>query len=142
MSASDGLPPTRRRLTASRRFCTWAVLGSLNAYLVVSAVIQFRLGGPTDWGIFESAAESIVAGTDPYVELDPTAHLAFRWSPIAAFLLVPITRLPFALGALLHAAALTLLPERRVALLVAVSWPFALDLLDGGVMIFVAVAGY
>lgn len=115
------------------------LLGGLNCYLLLSAAVQFRMTGPTDWTLFENAARLIASGSNPYVELDQARHLAFRWSPVAAWLLVPLTQLPFALWAVAHLAALVTLGDRRLAALIAISWPFALDTLDGGVLIFVAI---
>ena len=80
--------------------------------------------GPTDWAIFEHAADRIAAGLDPYVETDSQFHLAFRWSPVVAWALVPITMLPFWVTAVLHVPVLAAFRDWRVKALVGLSWPF------------------
>lgn len=123
-----------------------AVVGAIFAFAIATVwysywtVMAYR--GPTDWAIFQTAADRIAAGMDPYVETNARFHLAFRWSPVAAWMLVPITLMPFWLSSLLHLPALAGFRNWRVAALVAVSWPFIVELLAGGVMIFVALSAW
>lgn len=118
-------------------------LALVDIWLCLSAGAQFLLtGGQTDWHLFERAARLIAAGHDPYAEAVSQTHLAFRWSPVAAWLFVPITIMPFAAWAALHVVALVGFRCLRLAVLIGSSWPFFLDVLDGGVMIFVALAAY
>lgn len=130
------------RYSILARQASLVLVGTANFYFVTSALLQFSLDGGTDWNIFELAASRISAGFDPYVELDHELHHAFRWSPIAAWLLVPITAMPFAAWVALHAATLALLRHLPLIVLVGASWPFMLDVVDGGIMIFVAVTGF
>ena len=94
---------------------------------------------PVDWVLFTTAADRIRSGMDPY-GFD-VAHESFRWSPVAAWLFVPISALGPLLWRVLHVAALLALP-RRVAFIALVSWPFWFDFATGNVMTFLFVLAF
>lgn len=137
----------RRDVRQPRRdYRRMATVGALFALALATLWYSFwtlmAYNGPTDWALFENAANRVAAGLDPYVETDSRFHLAFRWSPLVAWALVPITMMPFWLSALLHIPALAGFRDWRVAALAGLSWPFLVELLAGGVMIFVALAAW
>lgn len=115
----------------------------VNAWGVASAVwFAFAVGWQTDWQIFEVAADRIAVGLSPYVELNAETHHAFRWSPLVAYAFVPVTTLPYVAWIGAHVLALAAFRNWRLAALIGVSWPFMVDVLDGGIMVFVALAAY
>jgi hypothetical protein len=69
-------------------------------------------------------------------------HLAFRWSPLVAWALVPIAALGFWPWVAAHFVALAGFGSWRIAAVALVSWPFALDVVDGGAMVFVVLAAW
>ena len=94
---------------------------------------------PVDWRVLTTAAERVSHGIDPYAFAFGDG--SFRWSPVVAWLVVPLSAIGPLGWRLLHVAALLLLlPNRRLALIAAVSWPFWFDLAAGNVMTFVFVA--
>ena len=88
---------------------------------------------PVDWNLFVTAADRISHGVDPYGFA--VAGEAYRWSPVAAWIFVPISWLGPLLWRILHVAAALALPDRRLALLTLVSWPFWFDFATGNVMV-------
>lgn len=90
---------------------------------------------PVDWNLFVTAAGRIQHGANPYGFA--VAGEAYRWSPLAAWMFVPISWLGPTLWRVLHVAAALALPDRRLTLLVLVSWPFWFDFATGNVMILV-----
>lgn len=112
-----------------------------NLALVLHTVYQLgiRYGGPTDWiFIWQPAASQLAAGT---LYSGPTG--VFVWSPLAAWLLAHVV-LPLGYPVLVaaHFAALLALRNRHLALLVAISWPFWVDLVPGNFFVFVAISGF
>ncbi len=93
---------------------------------------------PVDWRVLTAAAERISHGIDPYGFAFGDG--SFRWSPVVAWIFVPLTVLGPLGWRLLHGAALLLLPDRRLALIVALSWPFWFDVAAGNIVTFVFVA--
>jgi hypothetical protein len=125
------------------RVAPWAIVGTLNCYAIAwSFVLLAHSGGQTDWAMFRFGAEQIAAGLSPYVEINPVLHHAFRWSPFMAWAFVPLIQLPFIAWIAAHYAALLAFRNWKLAVLIAISWPFVIDMADGGVMIFVALAAY
>ncbi len=88
-------------------------------------------GGGSDWNVFVAAA-----GGHPF------DVAGWRWSPVAAWLFVPLAQIGLVAWQALHVAALALLPGWRLRALVLVSWPFWYDLAAGNLVTFVAVAAY
>jgi hypothetical protein len=63
-----------------------------------------------DWQGLVDAANRIASGADPYIG----QTFAFRWSPLAAWLLVPAVAAGLFAWQVLHVAALALLPRRLI----------------------------
>jgi hypothetical protein len=120
----------------------------LAGLLVAAAGLSLYVSSPTivavfdgsyvfDWTNFIEAGERF--GTGTLYDIEPP--YAFRWSPVAAWLLGFITLMPLWLWQLLHLAALLLIRPWLLAVAVLVSYPFWFDVQTGNVMTFVAVAG-
>ncbi len=92
---------------------------------------------PPDWQGLVDAAARISHGLDPY----GFDEFAFRWSPLAAWLLVPFTAMGLLVWQLLHVAALAALP-RRLALIALVCFAFWVDVGMGNVVVFGFVLAY
>jgi hypothetical protein len=129
----NGLPPLSKAalilalVLANVWFAAWTI----------AELIAFPT--PVDWVVLTDAAQRIGQGIDPYA-----FHIAdgsFRWSPVVAWLFIPLSALGPFLWRLLHLAALLLLP-RRAALIALVSWPFWFDFATGNVMTFVFVLAF
>ncbi len=90
-----------------------------------------------DWANFIEAGERF--GTGTLYEVDPP--YAFRWSPVAAWLLGFVTLMPLWLWQVLHLAVLPLLRSWLLVAAVLVSYPFWFDVQTGNLMTFVAVLG-
>jgi hypothetical protein len=91
-----------------------------------------------DWTIFVEAADRF--GTPTLYEQEP--GYAFRWSPVAAWLMGFVTLMPLWLWQVLHVAALPLFGSWLLAIAVFVSYPFWFDVQTGNLMTFVALAGF
>lgn len=124
------------------RLIVIAVLAVVAAYSVLHSahLIGLFLSQPVppDWEQHRIAAERIASGSSPYFE-EPWYR--FRWSPVAAWLMVPIT----ALGPWVWTAAqfgvLLLLP-RALAIITLFAFPFWADVQAGNIMVFLFVAAY
>ncbi len=92
---------------------------------------------PPDWLGLVDAANKISAGLDPYVG----QTYAFRWSPLAAWLLVPFVTLGLPVWQLLHVASLLLRP-RAFILASLVCFAFWVDVAMGNVVVFGFVLAY
>ena len=90
---------------------------------------------PPDWWILSSIPDRLGDGTlyaaDGY----------FRWSPVAAWALAAIVPIGLAGWVALHAAALFLVRDARMVLLILLSWGFWMDVSTGNLFTFVFVAG-
>jgi hypothetical protein len=93
-----------------------------------------------DWRNYEIAVSYLLAGQSPY---DPTwtSGTPFLYSPLLAWLMVPIVPLGFAGSVALHVGALALLRDRWLIAAVAVSWPWWTDLTAGNLFGLVFVLG-
>ena len=89
-----------------------------------------------DWENFIHAAARLEAGA--LYEFD--YPYAYRWSPVAAWILGFVTVMPVWLWQVLHLAALPLLRPWWLAAACLVSYPLWFDIQTGNIMIFVAVA--
>ncbi len=87
-----------------------------------------------DWGVMTSAANAVAAGKSPFVTTSWGA--TFHWSPIAAWLLVPITTLGLSIWRLAHFAAILALGDRRLIAITLLSWPFWYDVELGNLLTF------
>lgn len=96
----------------------------VNVALMIAGVRALLFApAPADWVGFEAIAERVRQGLDPYA--DP-AH-AFRWSPLAAYALGPITDLGLPAWRLGSFLALLTLP-RRILVLALATFPFWIDI--------------
>lgn len=113
--------------------------GCLNLYVAWPTIVAVFDGSyPFDWTNFVEAAQRF--GTGTLYDQDPP--YAFRWSPVAAWLLGFVTLVPLWLWQLLHVAALPLLRPWLLTAAVLVSYPFWFDVQTGNLMTFVAVSGF
>lgn len=93
---------------------------------------------PPDWGQHRIAAERISSGASPYFIED---WYRFRWSPVGAWLMVPITAVgPWVWAAAQFSALLTL--PRRLAFVTLLAFPFWADVQAGNILVFTFVAAF
>lgn len=111
-------------------------LALLNAWALVWGLIEIWIAGwaETDWDILIAGAERAAAGLSPYQDT------LFRWSPIAAWLLVPVVSLPFWAWLVAHFGGAAAIGDIRLSALILLSWPFWQDLSNGNIMIFTLLA--
>lgn len=125
---------TARRLLADVGWPTIALFGLalLSAPLVAT--------NPTftgeDWDVIRRGAELVMSGDSPYG--DPK----YRWSPVAAWISIPLLVIPYWAWILLHVAAILGLRDWRASAIALVSWPFWQDAGVGNVLTFVVLAGW
>ena len=128
---------------------TWRLVG-LAAVVVPNLIWGAALcaavvhgGESVDWWTFEQAASRVGGGGELYEWLAPgdTYGYAYRYSPLFAWLMVPVTGFGIAAWRMLHLAVLALLPW-RLALLTLLTWPFWEDMWHANVMTFAFVFGY
>ena len=107
---------------------------------VFAAVV--RGGEPVDWWTLEQAAGRVGGpGLYEWPEPGDGFNYTYRYSPLFAWLMVPVTAMGIAAWRLLHLAVLTVLPW-RLALLTMLTWPFWEDVWHGNMMTFVFVSGF
>ena len=111
----------------------------VNAVLLAAAVHGLLFGErpPPDWTGVVIASQRILGGADPYVD----QVLAFRWSPLAAWLFVPIAAAGFGLWQVLHVAVLAAL-SARLAIVTLACFAFWTDVAMGNVVTFGFVLAY
>lgn len=90
-----------------------------------------------DWENLIQAAARLDQGT--LYEFD--YPYAYRWSPVAAWILGFVTLMPVWAWQALHIAVLPLLRSRWLVVACLVSYPLWFDIQTGNIMVFVAVAG-
>jgi hypothetical protein len=113
-----------------------AVLGAVNVIAVaglISATLHRSV--PNDWVQFKMAADRISSGISPYTIQWPWT---FRWSPVAAWILVPLTAVGPIPWMVAQFASLLALP-RRIALLALLTVPFWADVFEGNILTFAFV---
>lgn len=127
----NGLPslPLATLLVAAAALSLYSCLRVIEA--VLTGYYAF------DWENFIEAAARLEAGT--LYEFD--YPYAYRWSPVAAWLLGFVTVMPVWLWQALHLAVLPLLRPWWLAAACLVIYPLWFDIQTGNVMIFVAAAG-
>jgi hypothetical protein len=110
------------------------LVGALNAFLVREAVgWTLTQGSAPDWIMFEEAARRVRADEPLYLWSN---WYLFKWSPVvaAAFVVIaPLGLTVWRVGQFLAAASL---PDRRLAVLTLISWPFWFDIETGNVLVF------
>ena len=133
------LARTRLRLPTPLVLLLLAVLGAYSLLYIAHLVpIIVSQPVPPDWGQHRIAAERVASGASPYFVED---WYRFRWSPVGAWIMVPITALgPWAWIAAQFAALLTL--PRRLALVALLAFPFWADVQAGNVLVFTFVAAF
>ena len=110
-----------------------AVLGAVN-FIAIAGLINAALhqSVPNDWYQFHLAGQRISSGLSPYAVSPPWT---FRWSPVAAWILLALTALgPFS-WLVAQFASLLALP-RRVAILALLTVPFWADVFEGNILTF------
>ena len=124
------------RQTAKR-----ALTGALlvcNALLVAKSLIELLNGADAfDWHTLTEAADRIQAGSQLY---DLSPDYLFRWSPVAAWIMVAVAPLGVLGWQILHGVSLLLLRDARLILATFFSWPFWADLGNGNSVTFLFVA--
>jgi len=112
------------------------VAGAVSLYSCLR-VIEAVLTGyyAFDWENFIQAAARLEQGS--LYEFD--YPYAFRWSPVAAWILGFVTIMPVSAWLVLHVAVLPLLRSWWLVLACLVSYPLWFDIQTGNIMIFVAV---
>ena len=126
----------------------WRTIALL-AIAIPSVVWSLALAAATltgresfDWYTFAEAARR--AGTDALYEpgaLTDRGDYAYRYSPLFAWLMVPVTWAGVWIWRVAHLAALAALPW-RVALVTLLAWPLWEDVWHGNVLTFTAVLGF
>lgn len=125
----------------SRRIDWWWIAKSAFLLLLtvysLAAVRQMLVSQPPtphfDWINLEAAAKQ----ANPYA-----AGPAFRWSPIAAWLLAPVVAIGWYALVVGHFAVLLLLRDRRLIGILLIAWPFWVDVLWGNLVTVAFVATY
>lgn len=128
------LPPVVRFEHVDRRVLFWLPYAALNLGLGLYFV---RFAESGDWSLWAAIPEALARG-DLY---HPDHNLPFVWSPIGAWLLVPIVALGYWAWVGLHVVVVALLRDGRLIALTLLSWPFWQDTAEGNVMTFVVVTG-
>lgn len=104
--------------------------------LVIVALVFLQGGVGADWVIFSEAGERVLSGG--LYDVEPWGY-NYIYSPLLAY--AWITPMPLGAWLALHFLPVATLP-RRLALLTLVSFPFWLDLYNGGLMVFLFVAAW
>jgi len=111
------------------------VAAAVSLYSCLRVIEAVLTGYAFDWENFIQAAARLGQGT--LYEVD--YPYAFRWSPMAAWILGLVTLLPLWAWQVLHVAVLPLLRTWWLVVACLVSYPFWFDIQTGNIMIFVAV---
>lgn len=116
-----------------------AVLGAYSLlYIAHLLPIIVTQPVPPDWGQHRIAAELIASGASPYFVED---WYRFRWSPVGAWIMVPLTAIgPWAWAAAQFASLVTL--PRRLAVVTLLAFPFWADVQAGNILVFTFVAAF
>lgn len=134
--------PLIGRFSLPWRWALYAALALLFAANIVQVGMQVAwvlLGSDgTDFHVFAVAWDRYQDGT---LYVRDSWWYIFRWSPIAAPLLIPVAIIGQNLWRLLHVVALVGLPGRR-RLIALASFPFWFDVQAGNIMIFLTIAAY
>lgn len=135
----------RLRLTGVRwrRVAIGCVLGLVAAIDIAGVLVQIHLMQsrlPHDFAVYRAVTSALLAGRDIFAAA-PDGHTSwYRWSPLAAYLLLPIVALGLTVWRVAHFAAVVLLRDWRLIVVVLLSWPFWADVEQGNVITFAFVA--
>ncbi len=127
-----GLPslPLAALLAAAAGLSLWSIIPLVEA--VFTGYYAF------DWEIFSVASSRLANGT----LYDFSEFYAFRWSPVAAWILGFITLMPLWLWQVLHVAVLPLLRSWWLVAVCLITFPLWFDIQTGNLMVFIAVTGF
>lgn len=116
-----------------------AAAAALSLYSIIPLVEAVFTGYYAfDWANFIEAAERSDDGTlYEFNEL-----YAYRWSPVAAWILGFVTLTPLWLWQVLHVAVLPLLRSWWLVVACLITFPLWFDIQTGNLMIFIAVTGF
>ncbi|HEX5467088.1 MAG TPA: hypothetical protein VFW92_10495 [Candidatus Limnocylindrales bacterium] len=89
-----------------------------------------------DWHVLVAGADRIRLGLDPYTNLASPDGGGFVWSPVAAWLMVPISLVGVWGWRALHVVAALAMPSWRLRLLTLFVFPFWSDVAFGNVTAF------
>ena len=135
-------PPSWFMMVAGRRVPHPLVIGAGALWLVLNlwgSWVIVRGGqwttGP-DWGLYVAAADRLVTGQPLY-----TDDALWRYSPIAAWIMVIVARLGLGVWRALHVVAVLTLRDWRWVALTLTTWPFWVDVSAGNTVVFAFVAG-
>lgn len=128
-----------RRLALRLAIASLLLLNALGMFHVIQEIWSISPGAAlehvgVDWLNFHAAAGQIANGLSPY------NVTTYRWTPTAAYLLIPLTALPWWAWQLAHVAGALALPGWRVRLLALASYPWWYDVVTGNLMIFVVLS--
>lgn len=119
------------------RFVGFGLLWAANVIgLAIVGLVFLRGGVGADWVILSEAGERVVSGG--LYDAEPWGY-NYIYSPLLAYAWV--VPLPLWAWLALHVLPLLTLP-RSIAFLTLISFPFWLDLYNGGVMVFLFVAAW
>jgi len=126
-----------RALWLARRAAIYsAVALAIVANLIGLATVVIDHERAFDWDIYLEAARRFSLGT-----LYDWQHPYFyRYAPQFAPLIGLVTLVGLPLWRIAHFVALAVLPSRRLALILLISYPFWFDVVTGNVMVFVLLA--
>lgn len=139
MTALSGQP--RGRAVVGRwRLIALVVAGTaliaVNVMGVATALQSAQVGVAPDYQQYADALGRFLAGDSLYV-----AESKWRYSPVALLTLGPGIALGLVGWTLLHLAAMLFVRPWPLAVVMALSWPFIMDVVAGNTVVFVAVAG-
>lgn len=120
------------------RRVAWGGVGVMTLMSVATIVSAIAQHNPADWRVLAAAAER--AGTPAlYVQWDTGA---FRYSPLYAWMLMPLGWLGPVGWTGMHVLAAFAFGSWRITAVVLISWPFWFDATSGNVLIFVVLAAW
>lgn len=105
------------------------------ADLAATAAILLASAPPGDYRLYQSVVATLGAGGNLFAA-DP----GYRWSPLAAYALIPVVAIGLPAWRALHLVALLALRDWRLILVVGLAWPFWKDVQLGSVFAFVFIA--
>ena len=126
----------------SKRLLTYPLFGLIAAFsvLYIAHLLPLIVSQPVppDWEQHRIASNLIASGESPYFLAD---WYRFRWSPVGAWIMVPLTALgPWVWFSSQFAVLLTL--PRKLALVTLLAFPFWADVQAGNILTFAFVAAF
>jgi hypothetical protein len=131
-------PPIGRKFRGSWRVAVLALAGMAITFNIVVSINLIAAGTDTDWRVLAEYGRR--AGTPALYVFQADGE--FRYSPLYAWVLVPLGWLGQWGFAALHLAVVPLFRSRRVAYLLLIGWPFWFDAVTGNVLVFVLLAAW